>query len=111
MFARSRQGAVDVIAGDDPLTADGLVGVARLCDELLAAGQPRAVLDLGRVALIDSTGLEWLLTSQEKFVQRGGAIKLAAPNQLCRDILLATGVDRHFEVFADAVAAVGSFAR
>jgi anti-sigma B factor antagonist len=111
MFERTRQGAVDVIAGDDPLTADGLGGATRVCDELLAAGQPRAVLDMGRIALVDSAGLEWLLSTQERFIQRGGAIKLAAPNQLCRDILLATGVDRHFEIFADAVTAVGSFAR
>lgn len=111
MFERRRQGAVDVIQGDEPLTAEQVTTVARLCDESLAGGQPRAVLDLSRVGLLDSAALEWLLNTQERFVQRGGAIKLAAPNQLCRDILLVTGIDRHFEVFADTVAAVGSYAR
>ena len=111
MFERRRQGAVDLIQGDDPLTAEHLPAIGRLCDESLAGGQPRAVLDLSRVALFDSAGLEWLLSTQEQFVQRGGAMKLAAPNPLCRDILMVTGIDRHFEVFADHVAAVGSFAR
>ena len=111
MFERQRQGAVDLIQGDESLTAENLPAVERLCDESLARGQPRAVLDLSRVPLVDSEGLEWLLNVQEKFVQRGGAIKLAAANPLCRDILTVTGVDRHFELFADPVTAVGSFAR
>lgn len=100
-----------MIQGDEPLTAEQLAAVTRLCDESLAGGQPRAVLDLGHVGLFDSAAVEWLLDTQERFVQRGGALKLAAPNHLCRDILLVTGVDRHFEIFADAVTAVGSFAR
>ncbi|HET6881567.1 MAG TPA: STAS domain-containing protein [Pirellulales bacterium] len=111
MFERRRQGAVDLIQGDDPVTAEHLPAIGRLCEESLGGGQPRAVLDLSRVALFDSAGLEWLLNMQERFVQRGGAVKLAAPNQLCRDILLVTGIDRHFEIFNDTVAAVGSFAR
>lgn len=111
MFERRRQGAVDVIQGDQPLTAEHLPDLGRLCDESLAAGQPRAVLDLSRVPLFDSAGLEWLLSTQEQFVGRGGAIRLAAPSALCRDILSVTGIDRHFEVFNDCVAAVGSFAR
>lgn len=100
-----------MIQGDEPITAEHLPALARLCDESLGGGQPRAVLDLGRVGLFDSAGLEWLLNTQERFVQRGGAMKLAAPGPLCRDILLVTGIDRHFEIFADAVAAVGSFAQ
>ena len=100
-----------MIQGDESLTAENLPAVERLCDESLAGGQPRAVLDLSRVPLFDSAGLEWLLLVQEKFVQRGGAVKLAAANALCRDILTVTGVDRHFELFTDSVASVGSFAR
>jgi anti-sigma B factor antagonist len=110
-FERARQGAVDLIRGDDPLTADCVNGVSRLLEECLLAGQPRAVLDLARVALIDSAALEMLLNYQESFKQRGGALKLAAPTPLCRDILMATGVDRHFEIFGEAVSAVGSFAQ
>ena len=100
-----------MIHGDESLTGDNLVAIESLCEESLAGGQPRAVLDLSRVPLFDSAGLEWLLKVQEKFVQRGGALKLAASNPLCRDILTVTGLDRHFELFTDPVIAVGSFAR
>jgi anti-anti-sigma factor len=111
MFEKQRQGAIDVIQGDAALTAEHLPAATRLCDESLAGGQPRVVFDLGRVGLFDSAGLEWLLSTQERFVQRGGALKLAAANPLCRDILMVTGLDRHFELFPDTMTAVGSFAR
>lgn len=109
-FERARQGAVDLIRGDDPITVDQAPFVARLLDECLAVGQPRTVVDLSRVPLVDSAGLELLLNYQDSFQQRGGALKLAAPNPLCRDILMVTGVERHFEIFTEAVSAVGSFA-
>lgn len=111
MFEKQRQGAVEVIHGEGSLIGDNLPEVTRLCDESLTGGQPRVVFDLGRVGLFDSAGLEWLLSTQERFVQRGGALKLAAANPLCRDILMVTGLDRHFEIFPDTVMAVGSFAR
>lgn len=110
MLERTRQGAVDLIRGDEPITVDRLPDVERLLAECLGSGQPRAVVDLARVPLVDSAALESLLDHQDKFKARGGALKLAAPNLLCRDILAITGVDRHFEIFSDAVSAVGSFA-
>ena len=109
MFGRNKQGAVDVVAGDDPLSADYIPRVLRLLEECGAQGQPRVVLDLDRVPLIDSAGLEMLLDVQESFQRRGGTLKLAARSPLCREILSVTGVGAHFEVFPEAASAVGSF--
>ena len=109
MFARNKQGAVDVVSGDDPLSADYVPRVLRLLQECGAKGQPRAVLDLDRVPLIDSTGLEMLLDVQEDFQRRGGTLKLAVRSPLCREILNVTGVGGHFEVYPEAASAVGSF--
>jgi len=109
MFTRTRQGSVDVVSGDDPLSADYVPRVVRLLQECGAQGQPRAVLDLDRVPLIDSAGLEMLLDVQEDFQRRGGTLKLAARSPLCREILSVTGVGGHFEVFSEAASAVGSF--
>jgi anti-anti-sigma factor len=109
MFARNKQGAVDVVSGDDPLSADYVPRVLRLLQECGAQGQPRAVLDLDRVPLIDSTGLEMLLDVQEDFQRRGGTVKLAVRSALCREILAVTGVGGHFEIYTEAASAVGSF--
>ncbi len=111
MFQTSRQGAVGVISGSEPLTRDHVDQVADLLEQLLAEGQPMSVIDLSRVPLLDSAGLELLLEVQENFVQRGGALKLAAPNPLCRDILMITAVADHFDVYDQVADAVGSFVR
>lgn len=109
MFERARQGAVDVVQGDDPLNVDHVQRVRRLLEECLSRGQPRVVLDLGQVPLLDSAGLEMLLDLQEAVQRCGGSLKLAVGNPLCREILSVTGVGSRFEIFTEAASAVGSF--
>ena len=109
MFRESRQGAVKVISGSIPLSGENLQFLRTEFDPLLDSGQPRAVLDLREVALIDSAGLECLLDVLDKFEARTGILKLAAPNPLCADILSVTGVGDYFETFPDVNSAVGSF--
>ena len=111
MFQRERLGTVDVIRGADALTVQHLDQFSELLGECLDGGQPKAVLDLQQVPLIDSAGLERLLETQEQFERLGGVLKLLAPNDLCDEILTATGVREKFQVFADARDAVGSFAQ
>jgi anti-anti-sigma factor len=109
MFERERQGAVEVIRGESPLTRDYLKQLDGLLEQMLRLGQPRAVFNLSLVPLIDSAGLEKLLDAQDAFERRGGELKFAAPSPLCQEILNVTGVVRRFEVFRDVPSAVGSF--
>jgi anti-anti-sigma factor len=109
MFERSKQGAVELVSGDDPINLENVPKVQTLLEECGGRGQPRVVLDFDRVPLIDSAGLELLLDVQEQFQQRGGTLKLAGRNGLCREILSVTGVGRHFEIFPEASSAVASF--
>jgi anti-anti-sigma factor len=109
MFERERQGAVEVIRGESPLTKDYLKQLDALFEPLLRGGQQRIVFNLSQVPHIDSAGLEKLLDVQEGFERRGGGLKLAVPNGLCQEILTVTGVARRFEIFRDLTSAVGSF--
>ena len=111
MFERATQGVVDVIRGDSPLSAEHVPEVAGLLQDCLHNGQPYVVLDLENVPLIDGAGLELLLDFKEEYAQLGGALKLASPNPLCKEILLVTGHDESFEVHNEALSAVGSFVR
>ena len=111
MFEQSRQGAVDVIRGNDPLNVDHVEFLANLFEGCMEVGQPQVVFDMQAIPLIDSAGMELLLDIQEACRKRGGVMKLAAVNPLCLQILNATGVRKRFEVFADTSAAVGSFVR
>lgn len=111
MFERLTQGAVDLIRGDDPINAEHVEELAGLLREAAGRGQPFVVLDMEKVPLIDSAGLELLLEYRDSFQQSGGALKLSGLNALCDDILSITGVGPSFEIFRESLSAVGSFVR
>ena len=111
MLQCSRHGAVDVIAGTGPMTSEHVPAANEAFEQCLKRGQPKAVLDLQQVVLFDGAALEMLLDAQEGFERRGGALKLAAPSELCSNILHVTGVKAKFAVFDDVKAAVRSFAQ
>jgi len=111
MFDLTRQGAVDVVHGDEPLNAEYSDEVRATLESIEKQGQPHVVVDLENIPLIDSQGLELLLDFQDRFSDRGGALKLAAPNPLCRNILKITDVTTQIELFDDVLSAVGSFAQ
>ncbi len=111
MFEIERQGAVFVFRGQQPLCGEYADDATQAMREAATGGQPLAVLDMQSVALIDGRGLETLLQAQDEFETRGGCLKLAAANGLCRDILRCTGVAERFELHSDIRSAVGSFAK
>lgn len=111
MFERSRTGAVDILRGQDPINLQNVKQLGEQLEACLASGQPHVVLDLERVPLIDSAGLELMLDFQDRCAERAGVMKLAAPTALCRDILNVTGVATRFDIYQDSLAAVGSFAQ
>jgi anti-anti-sigma factor len=109
MFEQKRQGAVDVIGGGERIAGDQVAALSALLAGRADHGQPHVVLDLQGVAVVDSAGLELMLDTQEEYQRLGGALKLANPGALCREVLKATGVGARFEVFADTRSAVRSF--
>lgn len=109
MYTISRQGAVDVITGAIPLNVDMCDHMLQLVEDCLGKGQPRIIFDMHNVAYIDSAGLESLLDARDHCSAVGGAYKLCSLNQLCRDIVAATGLSEEFEIYDDLVQGVGSF--
>jgi len=109
MFDQKRQGAVDVIGGGDRISGDRVPELADVLHRCVKQGQPRIVLDLNGIAIIDSAGLEVLLDAHDEFQRLGGALKLANPGSLCGEVLKLTGVGAKFEVFEDTGSAVRSF--
>lgn len=106
-----RHGAVDVIRASDRLDAAHIEALRPMVDAALQHGQPMLVIDLRHVPLIDSDGLDFLLETRDRCLQRGGECKLAGAGALCRDILRVSGVDEDLELETDMVTAAGSFAR
>jgi anti-anti-sigma factor len=103
------QGAVDVIQLNGPLNDENAEQLVETIESGLTEGQPMVVLDMSDVPLMDSAGLDALLDIHDAVVLKSGMVKLAAPTQLCIDILRVTGVADHFETYKDVKLAVGSF--
>jgi anti-anti-sigma factor len=110
MFALEKQGAVCVLRPKTPIEA-------KHCDEMkhtvlqgLGVGRPMLVVDFHDVPLVDSAGLNSLLELREALEAKGGAVKFAAVNPLCADILRVTGIGVKFEQHPLVRNAVGSFA-
>ncbi|MCA9111745.1 MAG: STAS domain-containing protein, partial [Planctomycetaceae bacterium] len=99
MFQKTCQGTVHIISGSDAITSKSADELNAFLDECLSKGQPRIVLNLEQIPLLDSAGLTLLLDTSDRCAQRGGLLQLASPNSLCSDILRATGVGDSFEVF------------
>lgn len=111
MFEFDTHGAVHVIHGDAPLNIDSVEAMENLFGKCLGKGLPRVVIDLKKIPLIDSAGIDLLLDFKDTCQRSGGDLKLAAPNRLCEDILFMTGLDQNIEVFEETLRAVGSFVR
>lgn len=109
MFLHKRQGAIDVIGGNDRISGEHVSELATVLGDCLRHGQPRIVLDLQGVALMDSAGLVLLLDTLEACQRMGGTMKLANPGTLCNEVLKVTGIGGRFEVFGDTGSAIRSF--
>lgn len=110
MFPVEKQGAVCVVRPQVPLAAEHCQAFADSALAGLGAGRPMLVVDMQGVPLADSAGLESLLDVRDRIESRGGAMKLAAVNALCGEILRVTGVGDKFEQYPQVKTAVGSFA-
>ena len=110
MFSLERQGAVSVVRPHGPIDAKCCDELKRVLLEGLGMGRPMAVVDFHDVPLVDGAGLEALLDLRDELESKGGAVKLAAINPLCVDILRVTGIGPQFAQYPQVRTAVGSFA-
>jgi anti-anti-sigma factor len=70
----------------------------RRFDEVIAAKPPVIDLVLSAVQIVDSVGLNWLLSMQARLETLGIRIRLVDPSAIVADILLATRLDARFTI-------------
>ena len=76
---------------------------------LVSAGKLRLVLDLGKVADIDTTGLGTLLFALAKLRKTGGGLALANLRPAHMELLVIARMETVFEVFHSVQEAINSF--
>jgi anti-sigma B factor antagonist len=97
-----------VASGDIDMTAAREFG--RRLDDALRTVRGEVVLDLRRVAHLDSTTLRWLLSARRRAEDRDAALVLVCARPPVLSVLELTGLDELFEVYRDrdsALAAAG----
>lgn len=110
MIQRYQQGCIEVVQLDERLTVAEIDDVDTVLTAAIGERLPQVVVDLRRVRLIDSAGLEMLCDAQEKCQSRGGSIRIAAVNVVLRDVLRITELDQAISVHPDVITAAGAFA-
>jgi anti-anti-sigma factor len=75
-----------------------LPALERRLDEVIA-GKPGVIdLVLSAVQIVDSAGLNWLLSIQSRLETLGIRMRLVDPSPIMADVLLATRLDARFTV-------------
>jgi anti-anti-sigma factor len=79
----------------DPHTAPLL---KQQVDELAGAGSLDVVLDLSRLAFIDSSGLRVVISAHREMADRGGQLSLQSPSDTAQRLLEITGLVDHITI-------------
>lgn len=104
------QGSVKVIKLRGRLNlGESVDRLAQTVNELLNTGDSRLVVDLGDVAMVDSSGIGLLVRCLTSAKQRAGSLKLLNPSKFAVQTLRMTGLLSLFEVFDNEEQAVTSF--
>ncbi len=102
------QGSVAVLDIEGAVVGDELGELDLALDECVNGGLHRIVLGLRQVPFIDSAGLERIQNMVSDLGKRGGDLRVAMANEVCKDIFLATRMDSFIQVHDDRESAVRS---
>jgi len=78
-------------------------------NEALSAAEPRLVVNLAEVPMIDSSGVGVLVKALTSAKQRGGMVNLVNPSKFAVQTLRLVGVLNLFGIFDEEESAVQSF--
>jgi anti-sigma B factor antagonist len=106
---RSAAGVAVLELGGQLVADEGDAAFKAHVAALISAGCRHVLLDLGKVAYMDSGGAGVLAATYLHIVKRGGALKLLTPSERVYRVLQSTHLLAVFEVFDDEATAIRSF--
>jgi len=101
--------AIISVDGDITLNKGGDVLLKDKVQSLIQQGTKNIVIDLSRVAYVDSAGLGQLVQAYATTKNKGGALKLVNVTKKLKDLLVVTKLLTVFDTFDDEKAALSSF--
>jgi anti-anti-sigma factor len=95
-----------VIAARGRMNAMTAPAIKSRIKELIDQGRTEIVCDLREVSFVDSSGLSALVSGLKATREHGGFLRVAAVNEQVARIFTLTMLDRVFEMYASADAAL-----
>ena len=105
LSADARANGTVIVRLRGELAMPGAPGLRDTLAELLRPGAGWLVIELSAVTRCDVSGLAVLVGAGHRARQAGGSLALAAPAAPVSDVLHATGLHRHLEIFSTTEAA------
>ena len=96
---QSHRGPVRVLSLTGAFIGEECDALDSLVQECIDTDYLRIVIDIEQVPFIDSDGLDKILDVALDLSKRGGDARVAAPNDICRDILAVTRIDSLIHIF------------
>ncbi len=87
-------------------TTDG-PALQKIIDDALAMQSSTVVVDLSGVEFFGSYGVNALVRLEKGMESRGGAVRLAGPRPLIKDLLKRSRLSERFEIYPSAEEALG----
>jgi anti-anti-sigma factor len=104
-----KMGSITVVSPRSAITQGEVDEFAALAEDYRHKTHGRMVLEFSQVPFLDSRGIEVLWDLADRQRESGQTTKLAAVQELCREIFELTGISPHLDMFDSAESAVRSF--
>jgi anti-anti-sigma factor len=88
-----------VIIVDGPVVEAELQTLSDGVDQCISTGNLKIIFDISQVPFIDSRGLDQFLAFNLNIGKQGGEVRITNPNDVCKDIFKATGLENIIQVF------------
>lgn len=106
---RQQIGTVEVLSPNGALVDEDAQGFCKCLMEAVRSPNPRVIVSMSEVPMMDSMALEGLLDATEDLAERAMRLKLVNVTPPCREILELTGLSAKFRFFQNVSDAVKSF--
>jgi anti-anti-sigma factor len=97
----TKTGSRIVLTPEGSITYENCSEIEKRVEDAIQKNKTEIILDFKRVGLMDSAALEMLVQTHVELKSNGGALKIIALNEVCRDILLATRIINLLFVYKD----------
>lgn len=101
-------GGRTVLTPKSPITHENCHEIERQIGEAVKRSKTDIILDCKHVIYLDSAALELLIRAHDELKNKGGALKIAGLNNVCRDTLMATRLINVLFVYKDIHEAVAN---